>query len=389
MTKRILFVDDEEQLLDGLRRALRGQRKHWDMRFALSGADALDLLSREPVDVIVTDMHMPGMDGVELLEKVMRISPRTIRIVLTGHSDDELVLRSVAVAHQYFGKPSDVEILRSTITRALKLRDLIHNPEIGALVAGMPALPSLPRIYQEITQLLQSPAFSLKQVGELIATDPPMTAKLLQLVNSAFFGIGRRITDPAQAVTLLGLDTMRNLVFSAGVFSQFEADSIPGGSRELERVWRQSLKVGVLAGRIAEEESAGQTCIADSCLAGLLYQLGPLLLMAGMPEQWSAFQRKLQLPESVSDALELEILGARSSYIGGYLLALWGLPDAIVEAVSCQREPGVLEQKGFLPLTAVHVAQALVGADADAIDQSYLQSLGLLHRLEAWREIDL
>ena len=187
MTK-ILFVDDEPNVLSGVRRQLRGYRNEWDMSFCESGAEAVELLQKEPHDVVVTDMRMPGMDGAELLQKVRELFPGTVRIVLSGHSDQELTLRAVGPAHQYLTKPCDPESLRCTIQRTIALQDQVANDKVRELVASVDALPTLPCIYQELVEEVTSPMACIEQAGKIIARDLGMSTKILQLVNSSFFG---------------------------------------------------------------------------------------------------------------------------------------------------------------------------------------------------------
>ena len=118
---RILFVDDQQQVLDSLRDALRPQRHEWEMLFATSGADALAELERAPCDVVVSDMRMPGMDGAALLGHVEHSHPAAIRIVLSGSTEREVVMRAAAVAHRLLAKPCDVEELVRVVTRSCAL----------------------------------------------------------------------------------------------------------------------------------------------------------------------------------------------------------------------------------------------------------------------------
>ena len=184
--KRILFVDDEPNLLEGLGRMLRPLRHTWGIDFARNGPEALDLLARTPFNVIVSDMRMPGMDGAQLLAEVRDRHPTIVRIVLSGQCDREALLRSVRVAHQCLTKPCDVETLRSTVTRACALRDLLENDKLQRLVSRLKSVPSLPDLYHQVMEELESPEPSIQKVGQIIAQDAGMTAKTLQTVNSAF-----------------------------------------------------------------------------------------------------------------------------------------------------------------------------------------------------------
>jgi len=116
---RIIFVDDEPRVLDGIRRFLYPMRREWDMSFACSGPQALEIMAHDPFDVIVTDVRMPGMDGTELLARVRDLHPGVVRIVLSGHSDRDLTLKAAVSAHKYLSKPCDAQSLKVTIAGAV------------------------------------------------------------------------------------------------------------------------------------------------------------------------------------------------------------------------------------------------------------------------------
>lgn len=196
MKRRILFVDDEPNVLQGLQRMLRPMRSEWEMEFAGGGEEALQKMEQAPFDVIVSDMRMPGMNGAQLLKEVARRYPDTVRIVLSGHSDREYILQLVTTTHQYLAKPCDAQTIKDTVNRACALRDLLTSKELSALVSQVKSLPSLPSLYTRIIEILQSDDPSLQKIGQIVSEDIAMSAKVLQLVNSSFFGIARRYLQP-------------------------------------------------------------------------------------------------------------------------------------------------------------------------------------------------
>ncbi len=123
----ILFVDDEPNVLNGLQRMLRPMRREWELCFAHSGAEALAILAEKKVDVIVSDMKMPGLDGAQLLEEVSAKYPQIGRIILSGYSEKELAVRSSDIAHEYLTKPCDTEVLKSAVSTANTLRLLFSD----------------------------------------------------------------------------------------------------------------------------------------------------------------------------------------------------------------------------------------------------------------------
>ncbi|MBA4394227.1 MAG: two-component system response regulator, partial [Desulfobacca sp.] len=218
---KIIFVDDEPQILKGLQRMLHFLRKEWEMKFVEGGAEALSLLQEEPCDVIVTDMRMPGMDGVQLLSQVKTLFPEMIRLVLSGYSDKEMVLQAVPLAHQYLAKPCDPQTLILAIKRASALCDLLSDHALKKLITQDTTLPSLPALYLELEQVIQTENSTIDRVAEIIAQDLGMTAKVLQLANSSFFGLPRTVSSPKEAVLLIGLKALQALILSVHIFSQF------------------------------------------------------------------------------------------------------------------------------------------------------------------------
>ena len=185
MKKQLLFVDDESKILDGLRRMLRPMRDEWDMSFAESGKEALELMEKEHFDVIVSDMRMPGMDGAELLEKVRKGHPDVVRIVLSGHSEMEAVVKTLGSVHQYLSKPCEASKLKEVISRALLLRNILANDQLMKTITRMTSMPSLPQLYVNLNKELKCTEVNMNRVSKIIENDVGMTAKILQLISSS------------------------------------------------------------------------------------------------------------------------------------------------------------------------------------------------------------
>lgn len=391
--QRILFVDDEPKLLEGLRRSLRAMRNDWDMVFAGGGEEALNVLEQGAFDVVVSDMRMPGMDGATLLNEVQRRYPHIVRIVLSGHSDRQMILQSIGGTHQFLAKPCELDKLRATIQRACALRELLSGDSIRRVVAGMRTVPSLPALYTKIQMEVQSATSSLKTISDIIAQDMGMTAKILQLANSAYFGLRANVSSVGQAVNFLGLDTIQALVLTTQVFSQFTTTR---GSRfDLDRLWEASLATGALARAIARSEQCAKVEIEQSYTAGLLHDVGILVLAANVPDRYDAVLRKASTEGTQVWEAELSEFGTTHAEVGAYLLGLWGLNDAIVEAVAYHHRPAAVLGEAVTPLTAVHVANVLyqheVGRASSPprslLDTGYLEKLHLTGRLPAWQEL--
>ena len=391
--KNILFVDDEPVLLDGLRRSLRSMRNEWTMTFADGGEEALKALERTPFDVVVSDMRMPKMDGAQLLNEVQRRYPHIVRIVLSGYSDKEMIFHSIRATHQFLAKPCEPEQLKTTIRRACALQDVLKNEALRALMTGMPAIPSLPAILLEIKKEAESETSSLKTIGKIIVKDMGMTAKILQLANSAFFGVRGPVSTVEQAVNFLGLETVQALILVAHVFSQFSAKHL--STFQISRLWEESLETGALALEIAKAEGCTPFETEQAYTAGLLHDMGILVLAANCADEFSAILVEAAAKKGTVWELERSEIGITHAELGAYMLGLWGLSDPIVEAVAYHHRPGECVGKTFAPVTAVHVADALLpclsqyGADggSPSIDTAYLERLRLSDRIPVWKEL--
>lgn len=389
--RRVLFVDDEPNVLQGLRRMLRPMRLEWDMHFAEGPERALRELEAQQFHVVVTDMRMPNMDGAALLERVLAHDPGIARIILSGQTDKEAALRSTGTAHQFLAKPCEAEDLKRAVQRACQLRDLMKDNRIQRVVSGLGALPSLPEIYQELTAEMESDEMSLKRVGDIVARDIALTAKILQLVNSAFFGLPRHVKDVAQAISFLGAETIRSLVLSTSVFKSFEGES-RGFSPEA--LWNHSFAVGSVALAIAKAESPDKEVADEALQAGMLHDIGQLIVATGAPELFGEIVAAADQDGKAMHEAELAVLGCEHAQIGAYLMGLWGLPDGIVEAIAYHHNPEAVPTIEFAPHAAVHAANQLVHAYTEAAsdaDDGLLADLGVLDsrpdKREAWFDI--
>jgi putative nucleotidyltransferase with HDIG domain len=386
--KRLLFVDDDRMVLAGLRRALHEMRGEWEMTFAEGGDAALDAMQQQPFDAVVTDMRMPGMDGAELLERVKDRHPEVIRLVLSGQSEKEAMLRSIAPAHQYLAKPCDIRELKIRLSQAFASRDLVRNPAIAAAIARLRTIPSLPAIYSELTAALRAETTSLAQIEAIVAKDVGMATKLLQLANSAFIGVHGRVSSLRQAVSLIGVETVRTLTLSIHVFSRFDRNAAM--APRLAALWEHSVRVATLAQRIAAAQT-GNKALAEECFAaGLLHDVGKVILLGEKPREYSEVLTRLEQGAASIEAVETELLGCSHAQLGAYLMSMWGLPTSLVHAVAFHHCPSSAIEDGFSALTAIHCADALAHRAAGSpeddthMDRDYLAGLGLAEREADW-----
>jgi HD-like signal output (HDOD) protein len=389
--KTLLFVDDEPMVLQGLQRQLRPMHKEWDMNFTDGGVKALEIMATHPVDIVISDMMMPGMDGSQLLTEVVKRHPQTVRIILSGHAEREAVLRLVGPAHQYLSKPCEADELRRAITGAFALRDLLGNERLKQLTTRIKNLPILPALQNQLTEELLKDSPSIEHVVEIISRDIGMTAKILQLVNSAFFGLAQPISNAREAALYLGLNTIRSLALSVGVFSQYDQKNCKSFS--LDALAQHSWRTGVLARHVAKLERKDGKVPEQCFLAGLLHDIGQLVLAFGLNEEYSEVITKSVKENLPVWQVEQEFLGATHAGVGAYLLALWGLPNPIIEAVALHHQPAQCSEPAFSAAIAAHVADVFAHefsgttteGPAPQLDMAYLTTLGFAGRIETWR----
>ncbi|MEM7377838.1 MAG: HDOD domain-containing protein [Pseudomonadota bacterium] len=312
--KTVIFVDDEVSILEGLRRNLRRMRREWDMHFFAEPVEALSFLQANPVDVIVSDMRMPGMNGAELLQAVQASRPETLRLALSGYADSELILESVHAIHRYIAKPADIDTICAAVTRSITLQEQLSQPSLHAYVGALGALPSLPHIYDQLMQLISSDDFALEDVAALIEADVGLSATVLKIVNSAFFGNFGTIESLKQAVSVLGSDTIKNIVLTEKLVKQFDK----ADTDELERINGLSKSVSALSHRFARSAKLSKRDADHTQLAGMVSGLGDMIL----------------LDRGVLEGSDVQI---EPPLIAAYLLSLWAMADPIVEAVAGHR----------------------------------------------------
>jgi HD-like signal output (HDOD) protein len=377
---RIVFVDDELNILQAMRRSFHSMREEWSMEFVSSGAAALESLAKAPADVIVSDMRMPGMDGWQLLAEVKKLYPQTVRLVLSGHADPSSVMRAVGTAQLYLAKPCESGALKAALVQTQMLRQLLSNDQLALLAGGVGMLPSAPAAFQEILACLQNPAASLADAAQIIGRDVAMVANIMKLVNSAFFGSRRPITTTDRAVAYLGMDTLGALVLGHSVFQSGVATGIAGFS--LEKLWQHSLRTGVAARAIAFSENLPAAKADEAFLAGVLHDVGKVV-----------FATKAAALSSDASAVDIVTqMEAHHAEVGAYLLGLWGFPNLIVEAVAFHHTPSLASEKGLGLPGIVHIADRLVhlksenrsGSSDTGVQAGYLEGLALGHCLPKW-----
>jgi HD-like signal output (HDOD) protein len=394
MKRRLLLVGDGPRGLQNLKTLASGLGPNWEVCGAPGLVEAQELLPKGPFDAVLAELRIGGSSGLTLLNQIIELHPKTQRFVLADLSDKQAVTKCVGTSHHYLATPCDTHTLRAALDRAFSLDVWLMNERVKKFIAQMQKLPSIPSLYFQVVKELQSPTSSLETIGDLISRDLVMTAKLLQLINSAVFGLRRQIASPTEAVLCLGAETTKSVLLLAHTFSYF--DKVKSSSFSVESLWEHALAAGSLARMIANQQAASMDMVEESFTAGLLHDIGKLVIACNLPTDYIKVIQRTHREKKPLWLMEEEVFGVTHAEVGACVLGIWGLPVTIIEAVALHHYPSRFLSKEFSPLTAVHVANAwdhelrtkvkVDPALVPQVDPNYLRELGLSEALPRWRE---
>jgi HD-like signal output (HDOD) protein len=391
--KRICFAGFTGAELETLQPSLKGLDAVWTCVFSADAAAALKAMSSTAFDVMVVNLAPGGIAPAGLLHEAAVQYPRMLRFILGEVGDRELIVDCMGAAHQFISRPWRPPELISIIERSFALDAWLSNDKLRVFIPRLGTLPGLPATYFEVLKRAESPNSSVESVAEVIARDPALTARLLQMVNSPACGLAEKITSPHEAVARLGLDTVKSFVLCLQLFCH----PLPAGaaSVSLDELWRHSFSVAKIAAKIVVRCIASERMASEAYTAGLLHNIGQIVLATNLSREYSAVieaarRNKWSLPEA-----ELNQLGVTSNQVGAYLLGLWGMPLPLVEAVALHCTPGVVTPAEFTVLTVVHVANVLAQDEngllgklqPPKLDAAYLAALDLPKKPDAWRKL--
>ena len=356
--KTILFVDDEPDLLESMRARLYKHRRDWSMMFLADAAQAIAACEAHPVDLIVSDIRMPGMDGGQLFGVLKERFPATIRIVLSGYADAAQALRLTSLAHQYVAKPCNSDEIENIIARCFLLRELLDNESLRRVVGRIGRLPAMPKVYARLQAALTASDVTADDISVIVNTDAAIASKVLQVTNSAFFRLRKPIVRIKDAVTYLGFATIRNLVLSAELFGQWKMPAVLLSHVDPDHLQRHAQ----MAARASASLATGKVSPDDAWLAGLVHDIGYWILAQECPDELARALTRARADGRPHWQCEREIIGATHAEIGAYLLGLWGLPYPIVEAVALHHTADAAVSHGFDLLATLAVSHALLDA---------------------------
>lgn len=329
--KSILFVDDEVQILKALRRLFHNSP--YEVLFAESAQEALGIFAERTIDLVVTDIRMPDMDGFELLRLIKQKYPLTLRVTLSGYTDSKNILKALEdnLAKLYVFKPWDNSELISTIDRLFEVQALLNNTNLLKLINNITDLPTVPTLYHDICALIEADA-SIDQIAKKIEQDQSIASKILRVANSAFYGA--KTGNITQAIMYIGLTNVKNIVLSNSVFNEF------GVHKNLHfSLWEHVNITNKLMNAIYPR-LLGKKVPNVFASAGLLHDVGRVIVLNYFLNLHDDMIEAAQAhPEKFITDLENEFIGTNHQLIGGYLLNWWEIPHPIVEAAMFHHDP--------------------------------------------------
>ena len=384
---RILLLADEPSDMAALKGLLAETAGERGVHYATSTADALAALEKNDFEVVFCDLSTGPEVAAQFLQEVWKQRPRTVRYLVARGLTPDLMVTCALGSHHFLQKPLDALTLGAALSRADAISQFVRNDRIQSLVSRMRTLPSRPSLYLEVMRELRSSTASATTVGEIVEKDLAISTKLIQVVNSAFYGVSQEVTEPAAAVLLLGLETTASLVLSIEAFARF--DKVKPIYFSMDRVWRHSQSVALSAKRIAELLCNDPDVARNAFTAGLLHDIGKLALALNFEEQYQGAIKLADKQKIAPCEVEAQVFGATHAETGAYLLSVWGLPLPIVEAVARNHNPARSMDKHFSATTALHLAERLEYAEESArtgkdvvVDLDYPASLQLAGRME-------
>lgn len=391
--KNIVFVDDDESVLDGLKRLLHKMDDQWGMEFYQTGQEALSAMDKKTFDIIVTDLRMPDMGGVELLEIVRKRHQDVTRLMLSGCSEQPSYGKAVSCAHQFIAKPCDSNQLITQLSRSFAIRERIRSQKVAQVLPSLRSLPAMPAAYKKVLDMIENPRCTSRDVGQVISKDIGMSAKILQIVNSAFYGPSTKISDPVRASVYLGIKAIKALALTDGVFSTLPEERVQ--EFHVSGLQEHCVRVGALARAICKSQKMTDQQQETAMMAGILHDTGKMIMIAEFDYELSEIIRLSRVEKRHCFEIERESMDLTHAELGGCLLNLWGLGNDIIEAATFHHEPQECIKDGFSIAISVYLANAidhqfcsyLSTGWTEEIDMDILEELELIEYLPEWKKV--
>lgn len=357
MKAKILFIDDQENVLQSLKLSLRSMRGEWDMSFAQSGQEGLSMFEQIWPDVVVTDMRMPSMDGAVVLKDIQKLKPDVGKIILSGYSDKDTVIKNMQLANEYLSKPCKTCDLVEAINNTLKANTMIENETIKNIVAEIETIPSSPDTYSKLINVLSKDDSTPEEIGTIISQDIALSTILMRIVNCAFFSFPTQAQNITHAVKMLGQQTLLNIIRASHLFENIESFENPRMS--ISMLWGHSLRVAQFAKTIALDSGLSESLHNDCFMAAMFHDIGKFILASRMEREFSEIITMVQKEQCPVNIAEQRILGTTHADIGAYLLARWGFSHSQISIIRSHHDESVVTAETPTPQMVLFIANCM------------------------------
>lgn len=380
MSRTVLFVDDEENILRSLRRCFFDSKII--VHYALGAEEAYAILSVHKIDMVVSDMRMPNVDGYELLSCVKEKYPHIVRIFLSGYSDKGQLLKTLSngIVKAYLYKPWDNDELIARLEHYFSLYENLQEDGIEQVINRISTLPVLSSTYQKFFNLVKNQA-ELGEIARTIETNAPYTANLLKLANSAIYSLST--SSVKQALVCLGVVVAKDIIMSTEVFNVLRVNGTI-----LENEYDTFVKHSEISNIVFHQLyrlNYGQKVPEEFETVCLLHDIGKLVILHFFPEQYEeVIKRRESEPEKSILEIEAEVIGVSHAQIGAYLIDWWDLPLALQEVALYHHTPDSQQVLHKELMKIVFLADEVAGKVLNQskellIPDSILETLKLSH----------
>ncbi len=355
---RIMFVDDELSVIKSLKRTFRKYAKEWKMYFFTNPIEAFESLEKNEVDIIITDMKMPEETGFALLSKVKAKYPGIIRIILTGYADKKLIYSSFEVAHQLLIKPISAEAIISIVKQIKLINTYIENKELQKVVNDLSYLPPLPEIYLELSKKIKDPDSSLNDLAKIISRDPSLSADILKMVNSAYFGLSGKVYKISQAIGFMGIDLIKDIILTSAVFKNLKGS--PTQIEMIKKIYNHSSNVLKFAMKICKNLDLDAIDKNYIFIASMFHDLGKIIMIMNMGRKYEVLLTSADKDKNVNiEDLEKKYLSITHSQVGAYILGLWGFSTKVIQTILFHHNPELSGCTNSCLLATIYLANYL------------------------------
>lgn len=329
---KLLIVDDEQPILSALKSLLR--KENYYIYTVDNPKEAIKLLFTDKFDIVISDMRMPEINGIALLEKAAEFNPNSYRIILSGYEDRNIVFGAIAsgYAHAYMMKPWEDQFLKDVLSRSAKIVENVVKVDNKILLSKLNSLPTESKFSEYISNIINDEDISIDKLSEMIEKSPAILSKLLHLSNSVYIGSIGRITTAKEAIHFLGINYVVTLLNSFEFINSFY-NTLPTIIKFFLDSWLEisSKRAKIVEMIIQSNESSTKNERDLSVIVAMFWDLAILIEACLFPDH---FIKILDNNYKVTRENALRKFGDNFYFLGTLLLEIWNFPYIIIEHIN-------------------------------------------------------